>query len=51
VHARAEEESDIRLAWVPLSDVLTGVLEGRLRNGPLAIGAFAAAERLRRAEA
>lgn len=51
VHARAEEESDIRLAWVPLSDVLAGVLEGRLRNGPLAIGAFAAAERLRRAEA
>ena len=51
VHARAEEESDIRLAWVPVDDVITGILEGRLRNGPLAVGAFAAAERLRRAGA
>ena len=51
VHARGEEESDIRLAWVPLHDVITGVLEGRLHNGILAIGAFAAAERLRRAGA
>ncbi len=51
VHARAEEESDIRLAWVPVDDVITGILDGRLRNGPLAVGAFAAAERLRRAGA
>ncbi|MCR2792352.1 NUDIX hydrolase [Microbacterium sp. zg.Y625] len=50
-HARSEEESDIRLAWVPLEDVITGILEGRLRNGVLAIGAFAAAERLRRSGA
>lgn len=49
VHARDDEESDIRLAWVPLDEVITGVLEGRLRNAPLAMGAFAAAERLRRA--
>ncbi|MDL5353099.1 NUDIX hydrolase [Microbacterium sp. zg-YB36] len=49
VHARGEEERDIELAWVPVDDVITGVLEGRLRNGPLAIGAFAAAESLRRA--
>ena len=51
VHARAEEESDIRLAWVPVDDVISGILDGRLRNGPLAVGAFAAAERLRRAGA
>ncbi|MCR2826359.1 NUDIX domain-containing protein [Microbacterium sp. zg.Y909] len=50
-HARGDEESDIRLAWVPLDDVITGILEGRMRNGILAIGAFAAAERLRRSGA
>lgn len=47
VHERAEEEADIRLAWVPLADVVAGVLEGRLRNGILAVGVLAAAERLR----
>lgn len=48
VHARDDEEADIRVEWLPLTDVITGILEGRLRNGILAIGAFAAAERLRR---
>jgi ADP-ribose pyrophosphatase len=50
-HAREAEEADIRLEWVPLADVVAGVLAGRLRNGILAIGALAAAERLRTAEA
>ena len=47
-HAREAEEADIRIEWVPLADAVTGVLEGRLRNGILAIAACcAAAERLR----
>jgi 8-oxo-dGDP phosphatase len=33
---------------VPLTDAVTGVLEGRLRNGILATGLLAAAEVLRR---
>ncbi len=48
-HPREDEEADIRLEWVPLTDAVTGVLEGRLRNGILAVGVLAAAERLRRA--
>jgi ADP-ribose pyrophosphatase len=47
-HAREAEEADIRLEWVPLTDAVTGVLEGRLRNGILATGVLAAAETLRR---
>ncbi len=47
-HEREAEEADIRIEWVPLSEVVSGVLEGRLRNGILAVGALAAAERLRR---
>ncbi|WP_214466712.1 NUDIX domain-containing protein [Microbacterium flavescens] len=50
-HDRAEEEADIRVEWVPLDAVLDGVLAGRLRNGILAVGVLAAAERLRRTEA
>ncbi len=50
-HARVAEEADIRLAWLPLADAVTGVLEGRLRNGILATGVLAAAETLRRAGA
>ena len=46
--ARDAEEADIRIEWVPLADVVAGVLAGRLRNGILALGALAAAERLRR---
>ncbi|GAA1987218.1 NUDIX hydrolase [Microbacterium pumilum] len=48
-HAREAEEADIRIEWIPLEDAVTGVLEGRLRNGILATGVLAAAERLRRA--
>ncbi|GAA2016568.1 NUDIX domain-containing protein [Microbacterium ulmi] len=47
-HAREAEEADIRVEWVPLTDAVTGILEGRLRNGILAVGVLAAAERLRR---
>lgn len=46
-HAREAEEADIRVEWVPLADVVAGVLAGRLRNGILALGALSAAERLR----
>ena len=41
-HAREDEEADIRIEWVPLADAVTGVLEGRLRNGILATGVLAA---------
>lgn len=47
-HAREAEEADIRIEWVPLADAVTGVLEGRLRNGILATGVLAASELLRR---
>jgi len=50
VHDREAEEADIRIEWVPLADAVTAVLEGRLRNGILAVGVLAAAERLRRTE-
>ncbi|MFT4157861.1 MAG: NUDIX hydrolase [Microbacterium sp.] len=44
-HARAEEEADIRLEWVPVADAVDAVLEGRMRNGILATGVLAAARR------
>jgi len=50
VHAREDEEADIRLEWLPLADAVAGVLAGRLRNGILAVGLLAAAERLRQAD-
>lgn len=50
-HVREDEEADIRSHWVPLDEAVTAVLEGRTRNGILAAGVFAAAERLRRAGA
>jgi ADP-ribose pyrophosphatase len=48
VHAREEEEVDIRIEWMPIADVVTAVLEGRMRNAILIMGVLAAAERLRR---
>lgn len=48
VFDRGEEEADIRVEWVPLAEVVTAVLAGRMRNGILATAALAAAERLRR---
>ncbi|GAA1948343.1 NUDIX hydrolase [Microbacterium deminutum] len=50
-HPREAEEADIRIEWVPLADAVAGVLEGRLRNGILATGVLATAERLRRSAA
>lgn len=46
-HAREDEEADIRVEWVPLDDVVRAILDGRMRNGILSIGALAAAQRLR----
>jgi len=46
-HAREDEEADIRVEWVPIADAVAGVLAGRLRNGILAVGVLAAAEKLR----
>ena len=46
-HDREDEEADIRVAWVPLSDAVSAALEGRMRNGILAIGVLAASQRLR----
>ena len=48
VHGREDEEADIALEWVPLDDVIDGILAGRLRNAIMMVGALAAAERLRR---
>ena len=45
--SRDAEEADIRIEWMPLADAVAGVLAGRLRNGILALGVLAAAERLR----
>ena len=47
-HDRADEEADIRAEWVPLVDAVDAVLDGRLRNGILAVGVLAAERRLRR---
>ena len=46
-HDREDEEADIRVEWVPLSDAVDAVLAGRMRNGILSIGVLAAAQRLR----
>lgn len=48
VHEREDEEADIRLEWVPVDEVISGVLDGSLRNGILSVGVLAAAEVLRR---
>jgi len=45
-HVREDEEADIRLAWVPLSEAADAVLDGRLRNAILAVGVLAAERRL-----
>lgn len=47
VFAREDEEADITVEWVPLSDAADAVLEGRLRNGILSLGVLAAERRLR----
>lgn len=46
-HDREDEEADIRVEWVPLSEVVDAVMDGRMRNGILGIGVLATAQRLR----
>lgn len=46
-HEREDEEADIRVEWVPLSEAADAVLDGRMHNGILAIGVLAAERRLR----
>ena len=48
-HEREDEEADIRVEWVPLSDAVEAVLAGRMHNGILSIGVLAAERRLRSA--
>lgn len=40
-HHREDEEADIRVEWLPLTDAVAAVLEGRMRNALLAIGVLA----------
>lgn len=46
-HPREDEEADIRIEWVRLSDAVDAVLDGRLRNAILAVGLLAAERRSR----
>ncbi len=46
-HEREDEEADIRVEWVPLSEAADAVLAGRMHNGILSIGVLAAERRLR----
>lgn len=39
---REDEEADIEVRWVPIDEVVRGVLERRLRNAALAVGVLAA---------
>ena len=41
-YRRTEEEADILVRWVPLDDVIAGVLSGKLQNSILAIAVLAA---------
>jgi len=47
VHAREDEEADIRVEWMPLSAAVDAVLAGRMHNGILSIGVLAAERSLR----
>ncbi|GGM63703.1 NUDIX domain-containing protein [Microbacterium saperdae] len=47
VHAREDEEADIRVEWVPLDAAVDAVLAGRMRNGILSLGVLATSLRLR----
>ena len=46
----AHEEADMTTAWVPLHDMVTGVLEGRLTDGPLQVAVLALLARRGRAD-
>ena len=41
-YGRTEEEADIVVRWVPLADIIAGILAGDLRNSILAIAVLAA---------
>jgi ADP-ribose pyrophosphatase len=45
VHARTDEEADIRIEWVPLSEAVSAALTGRMRNALLVNGVLATALR------
>lgn len=45
---RFDEEADLAVVRVPLSEAVDAVLAGRMRNGILSVGVLAAAEVLRR---
>jgi 8-oxo-dGDP phosphatase len=44
---RTDEEAEIVPRWVPLDEVVAAILDGRLHNGTLQVGALALAARLR----
>jgi 8-oxo-dGTP pyrophosphatase MutT (NUDIX family) len=46
VHERTDEEAQIVVRWVPLDEVLAGIAEGRLHNGPLITAALMVHARL-----
>lgn len=48
IFEREAEEADMRVERVPLAEVVTAVVEGRLRNSILIMGVLATAELLRR---
>ena len=48
---REGEDSDMRIEWLPIGEVVDAILSGRFRNGTLMTGVLAAAERLRRERA
>ena len=46
-HPREAEEADIEVRWVPLTDAVDAVLDGRVHNGTMATGVLAAERHLR----
>ncbi|QAY62382.1 NUDIX hydrolase [Xylanimonas allomyrinae] len=42
-HVRTDEEAAMQVRWVPLDEVVAGVLDGSLHNPSTAVGALAAA--------
>ena len=48
VHEREQEEADIRVEWLGLTETVDAILAGRIRNAILIAGVLAAAEHLRR---
>ena len=46
VHERTDEEAEIVIRWAPLGEILAGITEGRLHNGPLITAALMVHARL-----